>query len=808
MRMKYIFSLLLLFLNLCIAFPQKKQKEPVLSDSLVSNVYCEKVYIHTDRSFYFADDDLWFKAYLVDAFTNNLVNNSNILYVELISSDSKIVQKKTVQLSDGTGNGDFHIGNEIMPGQYELRAYTNWMRNFSDEFFFKKIIYLESAANENSSEKRILKPESKTDIQFFPEGGSLVDNVQSLVGFKALDSNGYGCDVAGSIISSEGDTVTKFESTHLGMGRFYFTPLKGSTYFAAGRTKAGLEFNTKLPASSADGIVLRTGSVENGRLFLNVTTNQQTLPAIQNKTFKLEIRAHKLFYLSAALKISSLRNSFSIPVKEVPEGIAILTVSDDEGKPLCERLAYFHNQSGLNVSLIPDNTEYSRRSPVSLNFSVTDTLGKPVLSSISLSVTDAEVGKNIDIYQSDIASYFLLESEIKGRIEQPGYYFDPLNNDRLKDLDLLLLTQGWRDFKWKYIPDSTRIDYPVEFGFPISGRLTRQLVNIPLPSANISLVLMTGNGYFYSAAKTNSSGNFSFANLRFPGKVTMVISATDERNRPNGFIHLDSIIKTSPKIDYSYIPVRETMPEEVAVLKNEAIKIDLIKKKYSLKDTIELTEVVVSAKKSEVKENSVPQIYSNPDYVFKTDNKTPFFSNIFTMMQGQLPGVTISGSPPNISVSIRGAGAPLFLLDGTPVDMDIIAGVSVSEVDRIDVLKTANTLAEFGIRGGNGVISVITKRGTTGERYVPVPYSINKTIYGYDVPRKFYSPKYDKPDSTAQNPDLRTTIFWDPNIFTGSDSTSRIKYYNGDKATKVIIRAEGMTRNGIPITAKAGYLVR
>lgn len=217
-----------------------------------------------------------------------------------------------------------------------------------------------------------------------------------------------------------------------------------------------------------------------------------------------------------------------------------------------------------------------------------------------------------------------------------------------------------------------------------------------------------------------------------------------------------------------------------------------------------LNEVVVTAKKPDEKENSVPQIYSNPDYVFKVDDKTPFASNIFIMMQGRVPGLTISGN----NVSIRGGSQPLFLLDGTPVEIDMIAGIDVSEVDRIDVLKTAGPLAVFGIRGANGVISVITKRGVVGQRHVPVPYSINKTIYGYDVPRIFYSPKYDTPNSEAQIPDLRTTIYWDPNIFTRSDSISKVSYYNGDKATTVVIRAEGMTQNGIPVTAKASYLIK
>lgn len=811
--MKFILTPILLILNFYVAISQGKGNKSPQTDSINSSVYCEKVYLHTDRIYYFAGDDIWFKAYLVDAFTNNLINNSNILYVELISPDSKIVQRRIVQISEGIGNGDFHLSNNMSPGHYLLRAYTNWMRNFGDNFVFKKMLLIESAISDKTSEKEIVQKESQIDIQFFPEGGSLVDNIQILVGFKAINSEGLGCYVSGEIISSEGDSITEFESTHLGMGTFYLTPLTGVTYYASGKTREGLEFNVKLPSSFISGIALRGINTDKTRLFLSVITNPHTLPSIINKILRLEIQSHNFRSTVAGLKIVSFRNSFSISINDLPEGIARLTISDDEGKPLCERLIYIHHQPETILSVMPDKKEYKPRSQTSLSISTTDTSDKAIFSIVSLSVTDADVGKNVDLYQSDIASYFLLESEIKGSIEQPGYYFDPLNTDRFKNLDILLLTQGWRDFIWKYIPDTMQIEYPVEHGFPISGRLTTRLFNKPLQSANIALIVMAEEGYYYSVTKTNPSGYFAFNDLKFPGKVKMVVSVSDEKLRYKGFLSLDSIIKTVPDVDFSFIPSSEVIPEVITSIKDEAINIDRIKKKYSLLDTIQLPAVVITARKPQDLGDTWPQIYSNPDYVLKIDDKTPFVSNIFMLMQGNLPGVTVIGTYPNIRVTIRGvsnyggSSEALFLLDGTPVEIDMIAGLVVSDIDRIDILKTAGPLAVFGIRGANGVISIITKRGSMGS-YKPPVYSINNTVYGYDVPRIFYSPKYDSPNSESQIPDLRTTIYWNPNIYIVNDSISKVNYYNGDKPTTAVVKVEGMTHNGIPVTAKASYIIK
>jgi uncharacterized protein YfaS (alpha-2-macroglobulin family) len=77
----------------------------------------EKVYVHTDRTYYFPGEDIWFKAYLIDAFDHLLSNHSNNLHVELISPSSKITDSRIIRLEDGLGNGDFKLPDSIRSGR-------------------------------------------------------------------------------------------------------------------------------------------------------------------------------------------------------------------------------------------------------------------------------------------------------------------------------------------------------------------------------------------------------------------------------------------------------------------------------------------------------------------------------------------------------------------------------------------------------------------------------------------------------------------------------------------------------------------
>lgn len=129
----------------------------------------EKVYLHIDRTGYTSGDDIWFRGYVVDPSTNRLSENTNNLHVELIAPDSKILISRVIRIDKGTGKGDFHLGDQVPSGRYRVRAYTNFIRNYDEKFFFlKEITILNPYDDTKSLNPPVIKIENKIDFTFFP----------------------------------------------------------------------------------------------------------------------------------------------------------------------------------------------------------------------------------------------------------------------------------------------------------------------------------------------------------------------------------------------------------------------------------------------------------------------------------------------------------------------------------------------------------------------------------------------------------------------------------------------------------------
>ncbi|HLA58344.1 MAG TPA: hypothetical protein VK622_06270, partial [Puia sp.] len=165
----------------------------------------EKIYLQTDKSLYISGEILWFKSYVVDASRNKFFSLSKVAYVEVLNRDSKPVIQGKILLRKGIGSGSFFIPLSLPTGSYKIRAYTNWMKNFGADYYFEKNITIVNTMKR--SQDTLLPKTAALDIQFFPEGGNLVEGTPSIVGFKAVDENGKGVNVEGEIVDQDKVTV-------------------------------------------------------------------------------------------------------------------------------------------------------------------------------------------------------------------------------------------------------------------------------------------------------------------------------------------------------------------------------------------------------------------------------------------------------------------------------------------------------------------------------------------------------------------------------------------------------------------------
>ena len=237
----------------------------------------EKVFLHLDRSYYSAGETVWYKAYLLNASTHEADSVSGVLYVELIDATArKVRQRGQLRAENGYAAGNFALPDSLPAGHYQLRAYTNWMRNFPEEFNFTHDFRVFDARP-----PEVTFPVSgPVDLQFFPEGGNLVAGFDCRVGFKAIGPDGRAVAVVGTILVNDRDTLTPFRSEHLGMGRFSIPVKAGQTYTAVLFNPDGTERRFPLPAAqpTGSGLAVDASGKDALRAFVYNVVPQATAP--------------------------------------------------------------------------------------------------------------------------------------------------------------------------------------------------------------------------------------------------------------------------------------------------------------------------------------------------------------------------------------------------------------------------------------------------------------------------------------------------------------------------------------------------
>ncbi len=820
MRYLRLFFFILYELICIISFGESL---PLKNDSLK---FIEKVYLHTDRKVYYSGDDIWFKAYLINASERFLSDFSRNLHVELISPSSDIIDSHILKIANGLTNGDFHLSEKLNSGEYQLRAYTNYMRNFGEDLFFSKSIIIINPSDSTSAFLDNKTNNIKLELSFYPEGGSLVDNITSIIAFKAVDENGMGCDVTGDIYSSTGQIITSFKSIHKGMGSFSLCPSPGISYFALVKNSRGGEIKTDLPKTFSTGVVLNISKNQKHQLSIAFRTNDQTLPSFLDHDLSLSISARKIPLMSYSLRMKSLNSFFNLPTDDLPDGIVMLTLRGPDSIPLCERLVYIQNNDDVKLNLKSNKVEFKQRDSVSVNISFSDSSGLSEEAFLSLSATDNIFTDNSSQFPSNISSWFLLESDVKGFVEDPSCYFDQSNPERLQDLDRLLLTQGWRDFQWKY----KNIKYEPENGFTISGRARKKLADVSLINSNVTIGLFQTGNPLVRTVTTDSSGRFYINGIDFKGRAKIVASISDDKDNLKGLLVLDTLKYSPAKVNYTKVRLHSSkmdeskhndqQPDNYWQLETETIHkfimyseiSNSIKRKYRLSDTINIGEVDIMAKRDDAQTNHIissRSFYINPDIELIVTPEMQHYNNLRNLVRSKIPRTI----PRGFGKAVTFFTNPMLLLDGTIVDPEIIMSIPIRSVERIDVLTHQDEYAMFGSYGSvnitkppDGAINFITRVGVDPSASV-IYHSASRSIDGYYEPRVFYSPTHHTTLQKDYKPDLRTTLFWAPEIKAENKKDLVINFYNSDKSSTIKITVEGITTTGIPLYRTLTYKV-
>jgi TonB-dependent Receptor Plug Domain len=753
----------------------------------------EKVYLHLDKPYSAVGDTIWFKGYIVEANRQTIDTVSRVLYVDLVNENTnKIAISHRYALIKGTTNGQFVLSDSIAKGAYRIRAYTNYMRNFSEDFFFNQKIQIY-----NESTTPFEADTNTIDVQFFAEGGNLIAGLNNRVAFKAINVQGYGADIEGFVMSSVGDTVVTFASVHLGMGNFSFTPEAAKSYSAKVRKKNGLWKTVSLPKLNSDGYALQIDNASNKNNVRVIISVNKNLKADDNATLIATGKGEVKF--AATIPLTRKTILVNIPRNQLGEGISQITLFDEKQQPICERLVWANKIKPLIVSIKTDKPTYKQRERIQVSVNVSDPTGKPVEGDFSITAVDNNKMAQ-DPYDQNILSYLALTSDLKGFIEQPSYYFDSTQAEAQFKLDLLLMTQGWRRFAWKEIMafDTTVApQFFIESGLSLKGSVVK-LNGKSAGIVNLTTVMQQGDAQTIFKADSDEKGNFVFSDLNYYDSTSFTIQAVTPKGNKDLTISIEPQNLAKVQGISGNWPVDYLQAQQLKTYLRELTDI----KRINNNGDKTLDEVTISARKIKVKDPR--KIYSVASNTLKTaDIAGSSAMNIIEAIQNRIPGVTVTGSGMNVKVNIRasanlsGTIDPLFLIDGVPTELQQLINLSINDVESIDVLKGPQA-SIFGARASGGVISVFTKYGNKNYDWSNdrTPGVKGTKVMGFEVEKTFYSPKYEVAQETFK-PDLRTTLFWNPNLKTDTNGNAQFSFYNNDNANNSIsIRAEGLANDG------------
>ncbi|MET0391980.1 MAG: hypothetical protein ABW019_02515 [Chitinophagaceae bacterium] len=774
------------------AFISAQQQPDSLLTVLDQQYPQEKIYVHFDRPYYNPGEIIWFKAYVFAANLPSLI--SKTVYAELIDDKGNIMERKTIPVLGASAASDFQLPDSMRTSVVYIRAYTSWMLNFDSSFLYLKPVPI--LARTAAADKA--KKDPVYSLQFFPEGGDLVQGLESRIAFKAVDGQGLPIKVKGDVLDSKGQKVTAFADMHDGMGYFLLAPAAGEKYKAVWKDAKGVPHETPLPAAKAGGTVF---SVSNTGAAITYAIHRTDDVPTGSRVFMVVAQMQQQPVYMARINLAvKTQVTAPIPVENLNDGIMQVTLFDEANQPLAERIVFVNQGNYYFITdLHATEKNLTRKAKNTIQIDISDTL----VTNLSIAITDA--GTTAATGQDDnIFSHVLLSSDIRGYVHNPAYYFSSTADSVRDHLDLVMMTNGWRRFKWE---DVLAGRFPAVKHYPepyvsIAGKVLG-IRESELVDKELSVILKTqkNTGQFLMVP-VNRKGEFVINDLIFYDTAKLYYQFNNDKNKRltslasfdfrNSFIGAPTRPLTG--IQPVWMPV---LPDSLTRKKNELLTRQRMDEffegqKVKLLEGVEVTARQKTPQQKMDEEYTSGLFRGGDGYTFLTSDD-PFARSamsVLAYLQGKVPGLTITGNGPDAALSWRG-GTPSLFMNEMNTDVDMIQSISMNDVAMIKVFRPPF----FGAVGGGagGAIAVYTKKGELANNSVSGLNFVS--VVGYSPVREFYSPDYTTADKNKN--DYRTTLYWNPYLlFDKNNRRISIPFYNNDNAKKIRVIIEGINEQG------------
>lgn len=777
---------LLLIIFLFVVFTGHSQKILTTLEVYNKDFVPEKIYVHFDKNAYSTGETIWFKAYVLEGILPTTISTN--FYAELIDNSGKVVDQKIIPVFLSTAAGSFDIPLQWKGEGLLFRGYTSWMLNFDSSFIYTKSIAINSPGAKTKSYTK------QVDLRFFPEGGELVEGLESVVAFKAADQYGLPVSVSGVIKSDGGKTVQSFQSVHDGMGAVKLTPQANTNYYAEWNDGVDTK-RVELPAAKKNGAVMAVS--ENAEHIVIPVEKSASLNELN--TIHVVAQMHQQVVYKAKINLSkSSKGVARIPKNALISGNLMITLFDETWQPVAERIKFVNNNDfSFDANINLTKKDLKKRGLNELEVEIPDTL----FTNLSLSVTDALLENNHA--SESIVSKLLFTSDVRGYIHNPAYYFSNSSDSVKAHLDLVLLTNGWRRYDWKNLAQGIlpEIKHKKEKYLSLSGTVIGvKPTQIPKGTQVNLILLKKDSTRQYVNAPVNENGNFYIDKLvffdtvqvyyQFNGKSYLNERASVELNKKL----LQKPYVTSPDKQFLQWPFMINERSQFFAQKNAEVLPQLQNKSENLEEVIIRTRARSREQELEKQYTSgLFQAGSSKNFNLIDDGAAPSYLNVFDYLQSRVAGLTITPNDGTYQI-LRRQFSPELFLNEIAVTAEQLQEISMSEVVYIKVIDPP-FIGGSG-NGPGGAIAVYTKKG--GESFKSNQQSMNSTrLAGYDMPKEFYSPDYATQSPLHNVEDVRSTLYWQPYVLTSKNNRKvKLQFYNNDVSTSFKVVLEGMNEEG------------
>ena len=740
----------------------------------------EKLHIHFDKDAYLPGETIWLKAYLMEGFKPS--EKSKNVYFDWTDADGNLLLHSVSPVMESSATTSFILPIDFKGGAIHVKSYTQWMLNFDSAFLYNKNIPVLSEWDGTVQ----LPEKHKTTLQFFPEGGDLVDGISSVVAFEARDQNGYAVNVRGVIKSGSGNMVDSFFSKHDGMGIFSLQPTGNEKYTAYWIDEYGISHVTELPSAKSSGLVMTIDTRAENSFHYRIERSSDAGEVLKSLTIITTVQQQVVSKTVVDLKdkttVEGVLNS-----EQVAAGVMQVTILDVNLNPVAERVVFVNNhQYSFNTQVRNDAVNFARKGKNELSIEI------PFGFSADLSVSVTDGGLNSDT-SNNIVTDFLLANDIRGNIVNPAYYFSNNTDSSKQYLDFVMLTHGWRRFKWEDVVTGKLPDLPYSAEgeyLSFKGQIAASNVHFD-PSDSVALLVITKDKKKnVLSLPVASDGSFGQKGMFFYDSVQVVyrmnhankLSSGSEINFRTSLLTVGVLNNTAaalPSFQWNKVPdviLEKEINGLLAELKNysrEARGMNYVITPHAKVDSLKNT----SETAAHYLENNFPGMkFPYAPKEITTDNGDNRYASL---QKTSGTGSLNAGSKYNVNL----------VLDGISVTMDDLKQISMKEVLFLKFLqksspKDIQTLA-------------ISSRQSIDQDNIINNKTGFAVLRGYTPAKEFYVPQYSGTPEDDQITDYRSTLYWNPRVILDKDHRKiSLSFYNNDMSNKFRVVVEGMNKEG------------